>query len=285
MLQQAIFAERCNLEISKAVETLLQDLEKDGKTAVLVGVNGTICAVLGVEDELKEEARASVIFLKDQGVDVWMVTGDSKRTADSIARKLNLPPDRVISEALPSSKVEHVRTLQSQGLIVAMIGDGINDSPALKQANVGMSMGTGAEIAAEASDMILVSGKVSDVCTALDLSRVIFRRIQLNLLFSMIYNLLSIPLAAGLFFPIFHTRLPPTVAAMAMALSSVSVVCSSLALRWYKPPDLMAQQQFSGSRGRRRRLPNILRGKGEQYDLAPQAENEDSDRCPVVDIV
>ena len=108
------------------------------------------------------------------GIEVWMLTGDSKRTAVAIAKRLNLPLSHVVSEALPSSKVDMVRELQSQGRIVAMIGDGINDSPALAEADVGMSMGTGAAIAAEASDMVLVSGKVSDACVALDLSKVIF---------------------------------------------------------------------------------------------------------------
>ncbi len=276
------FAERQNLLFSADVEMLLQEMEEDGKTAILVGINGIICAVLGVADELKEEAKASVEYLERNGVQVWMVTGDSRRTARAIARTLHLSPDRVISEALPASKVEHVRSLQSQGFKVAMVGDGVNDSPALAEADVGMSIGAGAEIATEASDMILVSGKVSDVCTALDLSRIIFRRIKMNLLFSMVYNILSIPLAAGLFFPIFHTRLPPTVAAIAMALSSVSVVCSSLALRWYKPPDVMALQR---SECRRKRLPRILqrfeRGGSKEYVSVVQADEDDSERSVV----
>merc|ERR1711935_369268 len=152
------------------------------------------------------------------------------------AQQLKLPLNRVMAEALPAAKVEKVQELQGQGRVVAMVGDGVNDAPALVQADVGLSIGKGAEIAAEASDMVLVRGNIKDVCTALDVSRVIFRRIQLNFIWSLLYNCLSIPLAAGVFYPIFHTRLPPTVAALAMALSSLSVVASSLALHLYRPP-------------------------------------------------
>jgi Cu+-exporting ATPase len=246
------FAEHEHMQVSEDVERTLRDLEAEGKTGMLAGVNGIVCAVIGVADELKDEARASIDCLRNMGLDIWMVTGDSKRTAVAIAKSLNLPSNRVISEALPVTKVDTVRRLQSEGHIVAMVGDGVNDSPALAEADVGMSMGTGAEIATEASDLILVRGKVSDVCVALDLSKVIFRRIQWNLVFSLIYNLLSIPLAAGVFFPIFHTRLPPTVAAVAMSLSSTSVVFSSLALRFYKPKNVFAPP-------RRRHLPRFLR--------------------------
>lgn len=274
------FAVKENLVISEEVEHKLRDLEEDGKTAMLAGINGTLCAVLGAADALKEEAVASVSYLKEMGVDVWMVTGDSKRTADAIARLLNLPPDRVISEALPATKVDQVRALQSQGRRVAMVGDGVNDSPALTAANVGIGMGTGAEIATEAADMVLISGRVSDTCVALDLSRVIFQRIQWNLMFSMVYNLLSIPIAAGLLYPFFHTRLPPTVAAMAMSLSSASVVCSSLALRWYKPPNV--QEQQCGKLPRR--LPNLLRM---EYALVRNVDSDDDEgpQLPVAEIV
>ena len=269
------FAARENMLVSEHVERMLQEFEAQGKTAILVGLNGNVCAVLALADQVKAGAVESIRHLERKGIDVWMVTGDSERTANAIAGHLNMPMDRVIAGALPSSKVDQVRLLQSQGRRVAMIGDGINDSPALVEADVGMSMGTGAEIAAEASDIVLVSGKVTDACTALDLSRVIFRRIQVrtatcgsclfpltfpaseashgfslvvlqwNLLFSLIYNLLAIPLAAGVFFPMFQTRLPPTVAALAMALSSVSVVFSSLALRLYRPPDVAAEPRPS----------------------------------------
>ena len=246
------FADHEHMHISQKAEDALQQLEADGKTGMIAGINGTVCAVVGVADELKDEAAASILCMKEMGLDVWMVTGDSTRTAKAIAKHLDLPTNRVISEALPSTKVEKVRELQSNGCIVAMIGDGVNDSPALAEADVGISMGTGAEIATEASDMVLVSGRVSDACVALDLSKVIFRRIQMNLVFSMIYNLLSIPIAAGILFPIFQTRLPPTVAAVAMSLSSISVVFSSLALRLYKPKNVFEYKQ------RRRHLTEIF---------------------------
>lgn len=175
------FCETQGLYLSAQVEACMQRLERQGKTAILAAVNATVCAVMGIADELKPDAGVAISYLKDQmGIDVWMVTGDNRRTARAIAKKLNLPADRVIAEALPVAKVEQVEKLQEAGRIVAMVGDGVNDSPALAQANVGLGLGAGAEIAAEASDMVLVRGHVSDVCTALHLSRVIFRRIQVK---------------------------------------------------------------------------------------------------------
>lgn len=240
------FCEAQDIELDQNIEDDMRRIERQGKTAIVAAVNGTVVVVLGVADELKPDACAAIVYLtKNLGVDVWMVTGDNKRTARAIARQLQLPSDRVISEALPVVKVKKVQELQSQGHIVAMVGDGVNDSPALAQADVGLAMGTGTAVAAEASDMVLVRGNVSDVCTALDLSRIIFRRIQLNFLWSLMYNCLSIPLAAGVFYPFFHARLPPTVAALAMALSSISVVASSLALRLYRAPEILVPSSAS----------------------------------------
>lgn len=215
----------------------MRRLEQQGKTAMLAAINDRVCLVLGVADELKPDAANVIAHLQDvMGIQVWMVTGDNKRTANAIANQLGLREEHVVSEALPSAKVEKVRQLQEEGRSVAMVGDGVNDSPALAAANVGISLGSGAQIATEASDMVLVKDKVADVATALNLSRVIFRRIQWNFLWALLYNCLGIPVAAGVFYPIFHTRLPPTIAAITMALSSISVVLSSLSLRLYKPP-------------------------------------------------
>ena len=233
------FAESKRIAVSAQVDTCMTKLESQGKTAILAAVNGHVVAVLGIADELKSDAGDALQYLQDtMGVEVWMVTGDNRRAADAIAHQLGLAPTKVISEALPVAKVQQVQKLQNEGKVVAMIGDGINDSPALAQANVGISLGSGAQIATEAADMVLVRGNVADVCTALDLSRVIFRRIQWNFVFSLLYNCLGIPVAAGVFYPVFKTRLPPTLAAVAMALSSLSVVAGSLALRLYRPPQV-----------------------------------------------
>jgi P-type Cu+ transporter len=234
------FAAIMGLLISEEVDICMQRLEEVGKTAIIVALNGTVCLVLAIGDDVKDDAAASIAYLRDaMSIDVWMVTGDNTRTAAAISQKVGISPDRVIAEALPATKLEKVRALQADGRnIVCMVGDGINDSAALAQADVGIGMGAGADIATEASDMILVKGHVADVCTALHLSRALFRRIQWNLTLSLIYNCLGIPVAVGVFYPIVHLRLPPTLAAVAMALSSISVVLSSLTLRCYRPPDV-----------------------------------------------
>ena len=174
------FAALMEIPVRGEVEECMRSLERRGKTAILAAANGTVCVVMGIADELKADASASIQYLKRMDIDIWMVTGDNRRTANAIARKLSLPLNRVIAEALPVAKVEQVRKLQAEGRVVAMIGDGVNDSPALAEADVGISLGTGADIAAEASDMVLMRGDVSDVCVALNLSRVIFRRIQVS---------------------------------------------------------------------------------------------------------
>jgi Cu+-exporting ATPase len=234
-----LFTTEAGIHIPIDVENYMQLLEREGKTAVLVTVDGNVCLVMGIADRLKSDAIASVSFLRDiMKLDVWMVTGDTRATANAIGRQLGLPEHRIISEALPAAKVQQVRKLQGEDHIVAMVGDGINDSPALAQADVGISLGSGAKIATEASDMVLVRGNVTEVCTALHLSRRIFQRIQLNLLFSLVYNCLGIPIASGVFYPFYQQRLPPTIAGAAMALSSVSVVLSSLSLRLYRSPSV-----------------------------------------------
>lgn len=213
-----------------------------GKTTIYMGVNGELSAVFGVADAPRSEAIRTIKKLTQMGLDVWMVTGDNARTAITIADQLGIKRRNVMAEVIPSEKSSKVKKLQSQGRVVAMVGDGINDSPALAQANLGIAIGAGTEIAVETAGMVLMKSNLVDVITALDLSRTIFNRIRLNYVWALGYNCLLIPLAAGLLFP-FGFRIPPMFAGGAMAISSVSVVTSSLLLRYYTPPVL--PQDFS----------------------------------------
>lgn len=236
------FAESKSWIISEEVERILICLEDEGKTAVIAAVNGIVAAVIGISDEVRKDSSMTIKALKDKGVDVWMVTGDNFRTATSVAKRLGLPHDRIVAESLPATKVNKIKALQSEGKTVAMVGDGINDSPALAQADVGIAIGAGTEIAIEAADMVLVKNEVSDVFVAVDLSTKIFTRIKLNFIWALLYNCLGIPIAAGVFYPWIQVSLPPTVAAVAMACSSVSVVTSSLHLKLYRPPVLCEKE-------------------------------------------
>mmetsp|Transcript_18325 Transcript_18325/g.43416 ORF Transcript_18325/g.43416 Transcript_18325/m.43416 type:complete len:1207 (-) Transcript_18325:117-3737(-) len=243
---------------AERLATLRAELEEDGKTVVFVAVDGVLALLVALADTVKLEAPQTIQALQRMGREVFMLTGDNARTAAAIARRVGIPPENVVAGVLPSGKAEKVKDLQQRPQasaartscfrgrevrpveegrrFVAMVGDGVNDAPALAQADLGIAIGAGAEIAMEAADMVLVKSRLSDVVTALHLSSAIFRRIQLNFLFSLGYNCLGIPLAAGLFFAITGRPLAPFVSGFAMALSSVSVVSSSLMLRRYRPP-------------------------------------------------
>jgi Cu+-exporting ATPase len=204
-------------------------LAGEGKTAVLVAIDGKAAAVLAVADPLKPSARAAVARLKKLGLQVVMVTGDQPRTAEAIAREVGI--DRVVAGVLPDGKVAEVRRLQAQGAIVAMVGDGINDAPALAQADVGVAIGAGTDVAVEASDITLMRDDLSGVAAAVELSRRTMRTMKQNLFWAFVYNTIGIPVAAGVLFPWFGILLSPILASAAMAFSSVSVVTNSLRLR------------------------------------------------------
>ncbi|OWZ24653.1 Copper-transporting ATPase [Phytophthora megakarya] len=208
-----------------------------GKTTIYMGVDDELSAVFGVADAPRKESIRTLKKLKQMGLDVWMVTGDNARTAFTIADQLGISRRNVMAEVVPSQKSSKVKQLQSTGRIVAMVGDGINDSPALAQADLGIAIGGGTEIAVETAGMVLMKANLFDVITALDLSRTIFNRIRLNYVWALGYNCLLIPLAAGVLYP-FGFSIPPMFAGGAMAISSVSVVTSSLLLRYYTPPAL-----------------------------------------------
>jgi len=220
------------LDISD-IEKQIKTLESEGKTVVLVSIDNSIYGFLAIEDEIKAESKVTIQTLKKMGIIPYMVTGDNERTAFSVASQVGI--QNVFAEVLPSMKSKKVQELKNKGFVVGMVGDGINDSPALAEANVGIAIGTGTDIAIEAANIVLIRSDLRDVITAIDLSKKTFRRILLNYLWAMLYNCLGIPLAAGVLVPI-GFQIPPMFAGLIMAFSSVSVVLSALHLKTYKKP-------------------------------------------------
>lgn len=192
----------------------------------------TLLGLIAVADTLKDSAVEGVKALQNLGIEVVMITGDNKRTADAIAKKLGIK--RVLAEVLPDQKEEEVRKIQKEGKKVAMVGDGINDAPALAQSDVGIAMGTGTDVAIEAADITLVNKDLRSVASAINLSKKTMRTIKLNLFWAFGYNIILIPVAMGLLYPFFKILLNPIFASIAMATSSISVVLNSLLLKRYK---------------------------------------------------
>lgn len=202
-----------------------------GHTPVFVAVDGRLAGLIEIADPVKPDAAGAIRDLVALGLEAWLVTGDHRTTAEAVARQVGIPPERVLAEVLPGQKADTVRGLQERGLRVAMVGDGINDAPALAQANLGVAIGTGADVAIEASDVTLVGGDPRLVASAIELSRRTMSVIRQNLFWAFAYNVLLVPVAMGLLYPAFGVTLNPAMAAGAMALSSVSVVSNSLRLR------------------------------------------------------
>jgi Cu+-exporting ATPase len=259
-------------ELSECVgDKEMQDLRNEGQIGVYVSVvreqeniakydesglaySRRIIGVLGIADPIESEAKSTVAALHRMGLDVWMCTGDHEMTALAVAREIGIDESNVCSGVKPEGKADLVSMLQRRGRRttggrgrlerrskegrVAVVGDGINDSIALARADVGIAIGAGTEVAVEAADVVLVRSSLHDVVVALNLSRVVFRRIRLNFVWAMIYNLVALPFAAGIFYPFTKFRLPPEFAGLMMAFSSVSVVTSSLLLRTYSRPSI-----------------------------------------------
>jgi Cu+-exporting ATPase len=214
----------------------LGELAASGKTPMLVAVDGRPAGVIAVADTIKEDSVAAVAALHDLGIQVVMITGDNRRTAAAIARQAGIR--RVLAEVLPERKALEVRRLQEEHRVVGMVGDGINDAPALAQADIGMAIGTGTDVAIEASDITLISGSLAGVVTAIRLSRATMRNIRQNLFFAFAYNVTGIPIAAGVLYPFFGLRLSPMIGAAAMAMSSLSVVSNANRLRGFRSKSL-----------------------------------------------
>ncbi|MEM6869189.1 MAG: heavy metal translocating P-type ATPase, partial [Cyanobacteria bacterium P01_C01_bin.121] len=218
---------------TKPLQSHRQAWEATAKTTAWIAVNGRAEGLVGISDALKKTSARAVGALQKMGLEVVMLTGDNQQTAEAIAREAGI--QRVVAEVHPDQKAEKIKQLQSAGKQVAMVGDGINDAPALAQADVGISIGTGTDVAIAASDITLISGDLQGIATAIQLSKATLNNIRQNLFFAFIYNVLGIPIAAGILYPIFGWLLNPMVAGGAMAFSSVSVVTNALRLRKFKP--------------------------------------------------
>ena len=214
---------------------LAEQFAAEGKTPLFFAKNGELAGTIAVADEVKETSAEAIAALRKLGVDVRMLTGDNRVTAEAIARRVGLSSEQVIADVLPADKEHHVRELQDAGSKVAMVGDGINDSPALARADVGLAIGTGADIAKEGADVVLMRSDLMDVARAIELSRATIRNIKQDLFWALFYNGIGIPLAAGVFFPLTGWQLSPMFGAAAMSLSSVCVVSNALRIKSFKP--------------------------------------------------
>lgn len=229
-----------NLKMMQRENVSLNDLEPratqladDGKTPMYVAVDGQAAGIVAVADTVKEDSASAIAALHRMGIEVVMITGDNARTANAIARQVGV--DRVLAEVLPEDKAHNVHMLQAAGKKVAMVGDGINDAPALAQADVGLAIGTGTDVAIEASDITLIKGSLKGVVTAIEVSRATMRNIKQNLFGAFIYNSLGVPVAMGVLYPFFGLLLSPLLAGAAMAFSSVTVVSNANRLRRFTP--------------------------------------------------
>lgn len=225
------------LMTDRKIKITLQDesdrLANEGKTPMFIAIDGKLAGIIAVADTVKESSAAAIKQLHDMGIEVAMITGDNKRTADAIARQVGI--DIVLAEVLPQDKANEVKKLQDRGKKVAMVGDGINDAPALAQADVGIAIGSGTDVAMESADVVLMKSDLMDVVTAIQLSKATIRNIKQNLFWAFAYNTAGIPIAAGLLYIFGGPKLNPMFAAAAMALSSVSVLTNALRLKGFKP--------------------------------------------------
>ncbi|MDD5187589.1 MAG: heavy metal translocating P-type ATPase [Methanoregula sp.] len=233
LIGNRIFLHENGVPLPPEMEARLTAFEEEGKTAVLVGAGGTMAGMIAIADTIKPTTPEAVRRLKEKGLTVIMVTGDNHRTANAIARQIGI--DRVIAEVLPQDKAVTVKSLQEKGECVAFVGDGINDAPALAQADVGIAIGSGTDVAIESGDIVLIRDDLLDAVAALELSKKVMGRIKGNIFWAFAYNTALIPVGAGVLYPFFGITLNPAIAALAMAASSVTVVSLSLLLRRYIP--------------------------------------------------
>ena len=230
---RALFKDR-NIAVPDEAEEKLSKFENEGKTAVLVSVDNTLSGIIAIADTLKETTKEAIEGLKKMDLNVVMITGDNEQTAGAIAEQVGI--ERVIAEVLPQDKSEEVKRLQEAGEVVAFVGDGINDAPALAQSDVGIAIGSGTDVAIESGEIVLIKNDIMDALAGIQLSKKVMGRIKENLFWAFAYNTVLIPVAAGVLYPFFGITFRPEFAGLAMALSSVSVLTLSLLLKGYVPP-------------------------------------------------
>ena len=221
-----------NIEIPSEFKEQIEQLQSQGKTISFIAENQIFLAFIEITDQIKSESKAAIKDLVNLGVEVHMLTGDNPLTAEHVAKELGIQHFK--AECLPEDKLKTIKELQDHGRIVAMAGDGINDAPALAQSNVGIAMGTGTDIAIDSASITLVSGQLSGISKAKNLSKAVVHNINQNFVFAFVYNLIGIPIAAGVLYPFFGLLLSPMIAAAAMSFSSFSVITNSLRLRTVK---------------------------------------------------
>lgn len=232
LIGNELLMEENHIDASAATEDIKR-LSLEAKTAFHVAYDGKLVGVLALADTLKEHSAEAIKMLKEMGMEIIMITGDNQATAEAIGKKIGI--DRVMAKVLPQDKVNVIKKLQAEGRVVAMVGDGINDAPAIAQADIGIAVGSGTDVAKETGEIVLIKDDLRDVVTGIDLSRKTMRKIKQNLFWAFIYNVVGIPVAAGVLIPIYGWALRPEIAGFAMAFSSVSVVANALLLRRYKP--------------------------------------------------
>ena len=234
--QKLMDEKKIEITLKKEADTMAAE----GKTPMYIGINGKLEGIIAVADTVKPTSRSAVERLHSLGIKVAMITGDNKRTANAIAKTVGI--DIVLAEVLPQDKANEVRKIQENGEIVAMVGDGINDAPALAQSNVGIAIGSGTDVAIESADIVLMKSDLEDVVSAIELSRATIRNIKQNLFWAFAYNTLGIPIAAGVLYAFGGPKLNPMIAGAAMAFSSVSVVSNALRLKGFKPSHKKAKK-------------------------------------------
>jgi Cu+-exporting ATPase len=215
------------------LEPVSERLAEEGKTPMYVAIDGKAAGLVAVADTVKDSSQAAIARLHEMGLRTVMITGDNRRTAEAIARQVGI--DEIFSEVLPEDKAAKVKELQERGDFVAMVGDGVNDAPALAQAHVGIAIGSGTDVAKETGDIILIKSDLLDVVTAIETGRATMRKVKQNLFWAFFYNAVGIPIAAGILYPFTGQLVSPELAAFFMAISSVSVTLNTLMLRRFKP--------------------------------------------------